>query len=348
MALRPSLASDNWAGAHPSVLAAIAEASAGPAPAYGDDGVTARVEAWFRDELGPDARAFVVLTGSGANVLGLLGTTRPYHAVICTDCSHLAVDECGAPERIAGVKLSTLAHRDGRLDPDALSDAIRGIGVVHHSQPGLVSVTQATEYGTVYRPDDLARIAEVAHSRGLLVHMDGARIANAAARLGVSLRELTRAVGVDVLSFGGTKNGAVAAEAVVVFDEARATELGYLRKQSMQLVSKMRFVSAQLLALATDDLWLSNARRANDLADRLAAGLSALPGVAITRPVESNAVFAALPAAATGRLKDQADFHVWDARTGEVRLMTSWATTEDEIDTFVALAREAVSRDEGV
>ncbi len=342
--LRPSLASDNWAGAHPAVLDALAAANAGPAPAYGDDEWTRALDRWIEAEFGSGVSNFPVFTGTAANVIGLLALARPFQAVICSDVAHLAVDECGAPERIAGVKIITVGHEDGRLRPETVAAAIKGLGVVHHSQPAVLSITQPTELGTVYEPEALRVLCQLAHDRGLRVHLDGARLANAAAALGVSLRAISRDVGVDVLSYGATKNGALAAEVVVVFDGDMAGELGFVRKQTMQLASKGRFLAAQLLALAEGERWRENAAHANAMAARLGAGLATRGEVTITRPIEANAVFATFPDAVAEELLEGTDFYIWDADTSEVRLMTSWATSVAEVDVFLALVAGALDR----
>jgi threonine aldolase len=272
-------------------------------------------------------------------VVSLRALTRPYHAVLCTQHSHIQVDECGAPELLTGCKLVDLPSPDARITPPQLRAAVRGLGNEHAVQPHVLSVTQTTEYGTAYSVAQLTELCGVAHELGLRVHMDGARIANAAASLGVSLRAITRDVGVDVLSFGATKNGAINAEAVLVFDSTLATELPFLRKQSAQLASKMRFQSAQFLALAEGDLWLANARHANAMAKRLAAGLSGIPGVTVTQPVEANAVFAILPPVLTTALQERFHFYVWNETTGEVRLMASWATAAEDVDELVGAVR---------
>ena len=344
MSLPREFASDNTAPAHPAVLEAMAAANHGPAHAYGADAWTAQALAWFRDQFGGDTEVFPVWNGTGANVVSLRALTRPYHAVICTQHSHIQVDECGAPELLTGCKLVDLPSSDARITPTQLRGAVRGLGNEHWVQPHVLSLTQTTEYGTAYSVAQLEELCGVAHELGLRVHMDGARIANAAAALGVSLRAFTRDVGVDVLSFGATKNGAINAEAVVVFDPALARELPFLRKQSTQLASKMRFQSAQFLALAEGDLWLANARHANAMAKRLAAGLGGIPGVTITQPVEANAVFALLPAGVTAPLQERFHFYVWNETTGEVRLMASWATSESDVDELVgAIASSAVN-----
>ena len=344
MSLPREFASDNTAPAHPAVLEAMAAANHGPAHAYGADAWTAQALAWFRDQFGGDTEVFPVWNGTGANVVSLRALTRPYHAVICTQHSHIQVDECGAPELLTGCKLVDLPSSDARITPTQLRGAVRGLGNEHWVQPHVLSLTQTTEYGTAYSVAQLEELCGVAHELGLRVHMDGARIANAAATLGVPLRAFTRDVGVDVLSFGATKNGAINAEAVVVFDPALARELPFLRKQSTQLASKMRFQSAQFLALAEGDIWLANARHANAMAKRLEAGLRGIPGVTITQPVEANAVFALLPAGVTAPLQERFHFYVWNETTGEVRLMASWATSESDVDELVgAIASSAVN-----
>ena len=341
--LRPCLASDNWAGAHPAVMEAVAAANVGSSPAYGADVWTERAEHWFAEQFGADAKVFFVFGGTAANVVSLQAILRPHRALITSDCAHVGVDECGATERILGSKLLPLATREGKLTADQVRMACQDLHVPHQIHPGAVSLTQSTEYGTLYRPDELATITATARSQGLKVHMDGARIANAAAALGCSLKAITRDVGIDVLSFGATKNGAMAAEAVVVFDAEIAEELPFIRMQSLQLSSKMRFLAAQFIALGDEHRWLTCARHANAMAGRLAAGLADLPDVRITQPVQANAVFVVIPPEATRALQQHADFHVWDPNTGEVRLMTSWATTPEEIDRFLEIAHGALT-----
>ncbi len=331
-----SFGSDNHAPVHPDVLAAMVAANDGDAPSYGADPWTEEAERLFAVHFGPDARAHLVFNGTGANVLSLGSLLRPYEAVICADTAHVHTDECGAPERQLGCKLLLAATTDGRFGVEAADRLVRGVGDEHHVQARAVSITQSTELGTRYPLAAVRELADWAHSRGLFVHMDGARLANAAAGLGVSLGEVSTGCGVDVLSFGGTKNGAMGAEAVVVLRPDLARDLPFRRKQGMQLASKMRYAAAQFVALLSDDLWLRNARRANGTAARLAAGAAAVPGVRITRPVEANAVFAVLPAAAVAPLQAAYPFYVWDEATGEVRWMTSFATTDAEVDDFLA------------
>jgi len=337
-------ASDNNAGAHPEVLAAVALANTGHVRAYGDDPWTAAAVARIREHLGETAEPFFVFGGTGANVLGLQAVMRPHEAVICSDYAHINVDECGAPERYVGCKLLGVAPPDGKLTPELVSARITGVGVEHHVQPRVVSVSQSTEYGTVYTPAELRALADLAHGHGMLLHMDGARLANAAASLGVPLRAITTDAGVDVLSFGGTKNGLLGGEAVVFFDPAHARDFRFIRKQGMQLASKMRFVAAQFGALLTDELWLRSAQHANAMARRLEHAVRGIGGVRVTQPVEANAVFAMLPAAAIAAAQEAFFFYVWDERRSEVRWMASWDTTEDDVDQFAAaISRAAAS-----
>lgn len=333
------LRSDNTAPAHPAVMAALAEANRGAAGAYGDDQWTRRAGDWFRDQFGGDTEAFLVWNGTGANVTALRAITPAGQGVITSDQAHIHVDECGAPEWIAGVKLIPLASRDAKLTGGQVAAAAEaGVGFEHHIQPRALSLTQTTEYGTAYSLDELATVIDIAHRHGVRVHVDGARIANAAATLGCSLRALSRDVGVDVLSFGLTKNGALGAEAVVIFDPAVAAEVKYLRKQDAQLASKMRYLAAQVLALAEGDLWLENAGHANRMARRLAEGLAAV-GATITQRVEANGIFALLDSALRQRLEAVARFYTWNEQSGEVRLMTTWATSEDEVARVLDAAR---------
>ena len=339
-----SFASDNNAGVHPEILAAIAAANDGHVRAYGDDPYTARAVEAFRAHFGPATEVFLVFNGTGANVLGIQALVRPFEAVICADLAHINVDECGAPERFTGCKLLGVPAPDGKLTPAAVEGRLRGIGDQHHVQPRVVSISQSSEYGTVYTPAEVRALADFAHAHGLLLHMDGARISNAAAALDRPLRAVTADAGVDVLSFGGTKNGLLGGEAVVFFDPAHAERFRFIRKQGMQLSSKMRFVAAQFEALVGTDLWLRSARHANAMARRLGDGLRRIPGVTITQPVEANAVFAILPPGSIPALQAQAYFYVWDGTRDEVRLMASFDTTADDVDRFVsAVARHGAT-----
>ena len=334
-----SFGSDNHAGVHPDVLAAVVEANAGAVPAYGDDPVTAEAERILRQHFGASATSFVVFNGTGANVVGLQAMTRSFEGIICAETAHINVDECGAPEKLIGAKLVDVAAPGGKLTVDLVDAARWGIGDEHHVQAKVVSITQSTELGTVYSLEEIRALSGYAHEHGMYLHLDGARIANAAVSLGVDLGDLGAGAGVDVLSFGATKNGAMGVEAAVVLDPGLATSMRFLRKQSMQLASKMRFMSAQLVALLSDDLWRRNAAHANAMAVRLAAAVDGAPGVVVTDPVQANAVFALLDTAVTATLQQEFPFYVWNEATGQVRWMTSWATAEADVDAFAARIR---------
>jgi threonine aldolase len=336
-------ASDNYAGVHPAVLAAIVAANGGFAPAYGDDDWTLALQERMREVFG-DVDVFPVFNGTGGNVTALATVMRPFEAVICAETAHINVDECGAPERFTGCKLVDLATPDGKLTPDLVRGAFGGIGDQHHVQVRVVSITQPTELGTVYTLAETAALAEAAHACGLLLHVDGARLANAAMSLGVGLREITGDCGVDLLTFGGTKNGLLGGEAVVFFRSDLAERYLFVRKQGMQLASKMRFVSAQLLRLLEGDLWRETAGHANAMAQRLAAAVAGVPGVHLAYPVQANAVFVALPAVVNERMLEDYRFYTWDEDSGVVRWMCSWQTTPDDVDRFAAALREATAR----
>jgi threonine aldolase len=339
---RRGFASDNHAGVHPEVMEAIAAANEGHAAAYGGDPWTARAQQRFREHFGAGAHAFPVFNGTGANVLCLEALTQPWQGVVCARSAHLNVDECGAPER-AGRKLLVVDTPDGRLTPDDVAPLLVRIGDEHVVQPRVISIAQSTELGTVYAPEAVAELAGWAHAHGMLLHVDGARLCNAAAALGVPLRALTTDAGVDALSFGGTKNGSMGAEAVVLLRDEAADGFRYRRKQAMQLASKMRYVSAQLEALLSGDLWQRSAAHANAMARRLADAVGQLPGLTVTQPVEANAVFAILPGAATERLQREWPFYVWDDNTGEVRWMCSWDTAPEDVDAFAADVKAALT-----
>jgi threonine aldolase len=334
-------ASDNSATIHPDVLDAIARVNVGHAFGYGHDEYSLSVARRVAAEFGEEAHAFFVFNGSGANVLSLRATCRPWHGVICTETAHLNVDECGAPEAIAGVKLLTVPGEDGKLTPALARSRILRIGDEHAVQPGVISISQCTELGTLYEPAELRELSSLAHEHGLALHVDGARLANAAAALDVPLGEAC--AGADIVSFGGTKNGLLGVEAVVVVNPALAGGFDYLRKQTLQLASKMRFLAAQFDALLIDSLWHTCAANANAMAARLAAALSETGGVTITRPVQTNAVFARLPAEAITSLQDDYAFYTWDGATNEVRWMCSWDTTPDDVDGFAAAVIDATA-----
>jgi threonine aldolase len=335
---RRSFGSDNQAGAHEAVLRMMARVNEGDAVAYGGDPWTERACADLQALFGARGGVFLVMIGTAANVLGLSLLLRPYEGVICPESAHLNVDECGAPERILGAKLLTVATPDGKLTPALIAGRLGDRGDVHRVQPRVVAISQVTEYGTCYTLEELRALGEFCRSEGLRLYADGARLANAAAWLGCSLADL--AAPVDVLSFGGTKNGAVGAEAVVVMAEDLAADAAFQRKQQMQLASKMRYLAAQFLGLLEDQLWLRNADRANLMARRLADGVGGVPGVELWQKVESNAVFARLPGAHIERLQRDGDFYVWDEAAHIVRWMTAFDTTGSEVDEFVAVVRE--------
>jgi threonine aldolase len=329
-------ASDNYAGVHPAALSAIEAANSGHDVAYGDDALTAKLSDAVRDHFGPAAQVFPVFNGTGANVVALQAMTKRWEAVVCASSAHVNVDEGGAPEHGAGLKLWTIPTTDGKLSPALIDTQAWGFGDVHRAQPGAVTITQSTELGTLYSVEEIAQIAEHAHAKGMGVHLDGARISNAAASLGTGLREFTTDAGVDVISFGGTKNGLMIGEAVIVLNDKVAPGVDFLRKSSMQLASKMRFISAQLLALLTDDLWLRNAQHSNAMARLLEERVRRIPGVTVVRPVQANAVFAILPGDVIERLQKQFRFYTWDQATGEVRWMCAWDTTADDVEAFSA------------
>jgi threonine aldolase len=339
---RRGFGSDNAATIHPNVLDAIAAANVGHAPGYGHDPYTDSVAAKFKGIFGDHAETFFVFNGTGANVLAIRATCRPWQAVICAETAHLNADEGGAPEAIAGAKLLTVATEDGKLTPSKVEPLIARIGDEHAVQPRLLSISQTTELGTVYTADEIAQLAELAHHSDMLVHVDGARLSNAAAALNTTLAAL--AANVDLLSFGGTKNGLLGAEAVVVLEPSLAPSIPYLRKQSMQLASKMRFLAAQFDALLTDELWLALATNANAMASRLERKIREIPGVTITRPAQANAVFAILPAEVTAALQRDTHFYTWDERTGEVRWMCAWDTMPADVDAFATAVETAFAQ----
>ncbi|MTG88093.1 threonine aldolase [Cellulosimicrobium sp. BIT-GX5] len=350
-----SFASDNYSPAHPDVLAALAAASAGHAISYGEDPWTSRLQDAVRERFGADATAWPVLTGTGANVVALMAMLPRWGAVVASEHAHLNTDENGAPERVGGVKVLAVPAPDGKIGPDAVERFAGDLGDPHRAQPLVVSLTQSTELGTLYTPAEIREVADAAHAHGMRVHLDGSRLANAAAALDVPLRALTSDAGVDVLSFGGTKNGLALGEAVIVLDPSAVDGVEFVRKATMQLASKMRYVSAQLLALFepvgdavaevddaahVDELWLRNARHANAMAARLRAGLADAPGLALTQPTLVNAVFATLPRAAVARLRERHRFYDWGPgetpERVEVRWMCAWDTTPEDVDGFVA------------
>lgn len=340
--MKRSFASDNNAGVHPEIMEAMAAANDGHVIAYGDDPYTARAVNLFREQLGKDVEVFFVFGGTGANVLGLKAATQSHHAIICAETAHINVDECGAPERFTGCKLLSLPTANGKIEIAQIKPLLHEVGFEHHVQPRVISVSQATEMGTVYTPRELKSLASFAHDNGMLLHVDGARIANAAASLNLKLKAITKDAGVDVLSFGGAKNGMMYGEAVVFFDQSLAKDFKYTRKQGTHLPSKMRFISAQFEVLLSNELWRKNAEHANHMAQLLATELSKIPRVRITQKVEANGVFAVIPKKYIPLLQKKYFFYVWNEETSEVRFMTSFDTTEDDIADFVGLVRKTV------
>lgn len=336
-------ASDNYAGAHPEILQALSDANGGHQTSYGSDAYTARLQEVMRGHFGEQAEAFAVFNGTGANVLSLQSILPRWGAVICSANAHIHLDENAAPERVAGLKLLTVAVPDGKLTPTLIDTEAWGWGDEHRAQPLAVSITQTSELGTAYTVAEVRAIADHAHDRGMTLHMDGARLSNAAASLGVPFRDFTTDAGVDIVSFGGTKNGLLFGEAVVVLNPAASEGIHFLRKINMQLASKMRFVSAQLVALLEGDLWLRSAKHSNAMARRLREAVSDIDGLVLTQPTESNAVFAILPVGVAERLRREFRFYDWNAVTGEVRWMCAFDTTEADIDLFAAAVRREVA-----
>ena len=339
---RRSFASDNNAGVHPEVIEAVKAANDGHVLAYGGDPITARATKLFQKHFGQDVAVYFVFGGTGANVLGLKAITESYQAIICAETAHVNTDECGAPEKYTGCKLLTIATPDGKLRVEQIRPLMHGIGVEHHVQPGVITISQATEMGTVYTKKELKELAGFAHDHGMLLHVDGARLSNAAVSLNATLKEITADVGVDVLSFGGTKNGMMYGEAVVFFDKKRATDFKFIRKQGMHLPSKMRFISAQFEALLSGDVWRRGAAHANRMAQLLATELAKVPRIQLTQPVDANGVFAVIPRKYVPPLQKRYFFYVWNDETSEVRLMASFDTTEEDVRDFVEFVRRTV------
>ncbi|HEY1676756.1 MAG TPA: low specificity L-threonine aldolase [Candidatus Sulfotelmatobacter sp.] len=335
-------ASDNNAGVHPEIVDAIVRTNRGHEIAYGNDDYTRSAVAKFEEHFGPGIAVYFTFNGTGGNVLGLQALCRPHQAVLCSDYAHIYTDECAAPEKFLGSKLIPFAHQDGKLTLDGVRHGYHGIGDQHHVQPKVISITQATEMGTVYFAEEIRALAEFAHERKMFLHMDGARIANAAASLGQTLRQATRDLGVDVLTFGGTKNGIMGGEAVVFFDSALSQDFVFLRKQGMQLASKMRFIAAQFEALLSNDLWQRSAQHANRMARLLEAELKSIPQVRIVWKVESNGVFAQIPRETIERIKARYFFYPWIEEECIVRWMCSFDTTEEDVRTFAKFVAQVV------
>ncbi|WP_254126946.1 low specificity L-threonine aldolase [Aquihabitans sp. G128] len=338
-----SFASDNAAGVSPEVLAALVAANEGPALAYGEDPWTAEMVAAFRDLFDAPVEVLVGWGGTGANVFGLASLLQPWQSVLCTDTAHIVVDECGAPARFTGSAITPVPHVDGKLEVAAVAPFLHWLGTEHHVQPRVLSISQVSEMGTVYSVDEIAALCDFAHANGLLVHLDGARIANAVVATGADVRTMLRDAGVDVLTFGLTKDGAMYGESVVYLRPELAEHARFVRKQAGQLPSKARFVSAQVTALLADELWLRNAEHANAMARRLAELVADVPGVRVPRPPEANSLFVQLPPEKIRPLQDWSFFWEWDLSQDMVRWMTSFATTDDDLDRFAAGVRAVLA-----
>ena len=334
-----NFASDNCSGIHPEIMKAITAANSGHTLSYGDDEYTREAVKKFREHFGGHIDVFPVWGGTAANVLGIRAVTQSFQAIICAESAHINTDECGAPEKFTGCKLLTVPTSDGKIASPAVEKFLAARGNQHRVQPGVVSITESTEMGTVYTVEEIRGMAEFAHSHGMLLHVDGARLGNAAAYLGVSLRELMTDTGVDILSFGGTKTGLMGGEAVIFFDKNFSRDFLFIRKQGMQLASKMRFISAQFIALLSNDLLFTIARHTNAMAKLLENRVSGLPGVTITQKVETNAVHAVIPARVIEPLQKRFYFHVRNRERSLVRWMTSFDTTEEDVEQFADTLR---------
>ncbi len=344
MKYQRGFASDNNAGVHPEIFEAIIACNAGHTVGYGDDLYTERAIKAIRNHFGDTTEAYFVFNGTAANVVGLKNITQSFNSIICAETAHIEEDECGAPEYFTGCKLLPVLTENGKIDPGSINHHLKGFDFEHHSQPKVVSITQATEMGTVYSVQEIKELADYVHKKGLLLHMDGARLANAAVSLGLDMVDITRNAGVDVLSLGGTKNGAMYGEAILFFTPGLTEYFKYFRKQSMQLASKMRYIAVQFEALFTNDLWRRNALHANQMARLLYDRVKGIKGVTVTREVESNGVFALVPPEIIPYLQEEFFFYVWDDKVSEVRWMTSWDTQLEDIEHFGKLLETLTSK----
>lgn len=337
-------ASDNNAGVHPDILNEIIRVNKGHVIGYGGDPYTEEAAGLFRQHFGRDAEIFFVFTGTAANVLGITGITRSWNSVITAFTAHIEQDECGAPEKFSGCKVLTVDTPDGKIAPEMMKRHMHGFDFEHHSQPRVISVTQATEMGTIYTPAEIAALAKYAHDHGMLLHMDGARISNAAVALDLPFRAFTTDAGVDILSFGGTKNGMMFGEAVCFLRPGLSDGFKYLRKQGMQLASKMRFIAAQYIAFFRNDLWKKCATHSNSMAMLLYEKVKAIEGLKVTQPVQANGVFVIIPHKIAGNLQKHYFFYPWNEETSEYRWMTSWDTTEEDVNNFVELLKKEMKK----
>ena len=341
--MKRGFGSDNHSGVHPDVLKAIAEVNVDHAMAYGEDEYSAKVEQLFKQYFGTDASVYFAFNGTGANVLCLDAMTRSHHAVVCADTAHIHVDECGAPQRITGAKLLTIKTPDGKLTPELVKTQLHGFGFQHHSQPKVISIAQPTELGTLYTLNEIKALADLAHQYNMYLHIDGARFANAAVALGCTFKQMTTDLGVDALSFGGTKNGLMIGEAVVLLNPKLNEDFLYRRKQAMQLCSKMRFIAAQFKAYFTDDLWKRNAEHSNAMARQLYNAIKDEKGLDVVYPVQANGVFVRLPRQVWTELQKHYFFYDWDEDDNVVRFMCSFDTTAEDIDLFAHTLKELLS-----
>lgn len=335
-----AFASDNYSGVHPEIMEALVRANVEHMGSYGNDEITARTKKLFEKIFGDGIEVMFVYNGTGANVVGLSALTRSFNAIICSDLAHINVDESTAPEKFLGCKLIDVPTTDGKITPEQVEQKIIRVGDQHHPQANVISISQTTEYATVYSVEEIKALSATAKKHRLYLHMDGSRISNAAVSLNKDFKSFTRDAGVDVLSFGGTKNGMMFGEAVVIFNQELAKEIYYLRKQGMQLHSKMRFISAQFEGLLSNELWKRNAVHSNAMAKKLELGLKDISGVRITQRVDANGVFAILPKGVTAELQKEIFFYVWNEQTNEVRLMCSFDTQEEEIERFISKLKQ--------
>ncbi len=337
-----SFASDNNSGVHPLVMEALNLANRDHAVGYGDDPWTVEAVKKVKEEFTSDCEPLFVFNGTGSNAIALQLATRPYNAILCAETAHIYVDECGAPARMTGCHIRPIATTDGKLTPELIRPHLKNFGEQHHSQPGAIYISQCTELGTIYTVEELKALTGLAHEYGLYVHMDGARLANACVALDATFKELTVDCGIDVLSFGGTKNGLMLGESVIVFNDALKAEARYIRKQSAQLASKLRYLSCQFTAYLTDELWKKNATHANRMAVDLYNGLAGIPGVSFTQKMESNQLFLTMPRKMIDKLLESYYFYFWNEPANEIRLVTSFDTTEEDIQSFLTAVHAAI------
>ena len=337
--MNKGFASDNNSGIQPAILKAIENANIGHVIGYGDDPYTQKATEIFKEKFGDETEVFFVFNGTGANILGLSSATQSFNSIICAATAHIQIDECGAPEKFTGCKLLPVETKNGKLTPELIQHYLKGFDFEHHSQPRVISLSQVTEMGTAYQPNEIIALADLAHKNNMVLHMDGARIANAAISLNMDFKSFTKDCGVDILSFGGTKNGMMMGEAVLFFNSELTSNTKYLRKQNAQLFSKMRFVGAQFIAYFEDNLWGKTAAHSNKMAKLLESEIAKIPEIKITQPVEANGVFAVVPRKIIEPLRERFFFYMWNDSTSEVRWMTSFDTKEEEIYEFIDLIK---------